>query len=64
MLLDPPSTQPTASSTVPFRRDQDFVYRDILSKIDRRCLQSGSRVALVGLGGVGYVLTALLNPES
>jgi hypothetical protein len=46
-------TQPTPSSTVPFRRDRDFVHREILSEIQRRCFQPASRVALVGLGGVG-----------
>ena len=54
-LLDRPSVPPTPVSTVPFRRDGDFVYRDILSEIHRRCSQPASRVALVGLGGVGYV---------
>jgi hypothetical protein len=55
------STSPTApsqplpgpSSTVPFRRDPDFVDRDILPEIHRKCSQPASRVALVGLGGVG-----------
>jgi len=46
-------TRPTLSSTVPFRRDRDFVHREILSEIQARCSQSASRVALVGLGGVG-----------
>jgi hypothetical protein len=53
MLLDPLFTRPTPSSTVPFRRDRDFVHREILSEIQRRCFQPASRVALVGLGGVG-----------
>lgn len=42
------------SSTVPFPRDHDFVDRDILKEVKSKCLPS-SRVALVGLGGVGYV---------
>jgi hypothetical protein len=42
------------SSTVPFRRDRDFVDRDILSEIRQKCSLPASRVALVGLGGVGY----------
>ncbi|KAN0069055.1 TPR-like protein [Elaphomyces granulatus] len=46
-------TRPTPSSTVPFRRDRDFVHREILSGIQIRCSQPASRVALVGLGGVG-----------
>lgn len=48
-----PSPQPTPSSTVPFRRDRDFVDRDILSELHQRCSQPASRAALVGLGGVG-----------
>ncbi|KAN0085309.1 hypothetical protein V8E54_001776 [Elaphomyces granulatus] len=47
------STRPIPSSTVPFRRDRDFVHREILSEIQTRCSQPASRVALVGLGGVG-----------
>ena len=47
------STLPIPSSTVPFRRDRDFVYREILSEMQSRCSQPASRVALVGLGGVG-----------
>lgn len=41
------------SSTVPFRRDNGFVYRDTLAEIHARCAQPAARVALVGLGGVG-----------
>ncbi|KAH8586899.1 P-loop containing nucleoside triphosphate hydrolase protein, partial [Bisporella sp. PMI_857] len=44
---------PTPSSTVPFRRDKDFVDRDILVEINQKCSLPASRVALVGLGGVG-----------
>jgi hypothetical protein len=47
------SLQPKPSSTVPFRRDRDFVYRDILSDIHTKCSEPSARVALVGLGGVG-----------
>jgi hypothetical protein len=45
--------RPIPSSTVPFRRDPDFVDRDILPEIHQRCSKPASRVALVGLGGVG-----------
>ncbi|KAI9759097.1 MAG: hypothetical protein M1840_003516 [Geoglossum simile] len=45
--------RPTPSSTVPFRRDPHFVDREILAEIDCKSQQSASRVALVGLGGVG-----------
>ncbi|KAI9661687.1 MAG: hypothetical protein M1821_008925 [Bathelium mastoideum] len=49
-----PQALPRALSTVPFRRDPDFVDRgDTLAQIDQRCCQSAGRVALVGLGGVG-----------
>jgi NACHT NTPase-like protein len=48
-----PDPRPTPSSTVPFRRDRDFVHREILSEIQTRCSLPASRVALVGLGGVG-----------
>ena len=41
-------------STVPFRRNADFVDRDdILARIKEKCSQPSGRVALVGLGGVG-----------
>jgi len=45
---------------VPFQRDLAFIGReDILAKIDANIRQTAllahSRVAIVGLGGVGYV---------
>ncbi|KAJ5733743.1 hypothetical protein N7493_002529 [Penicillium malachiteum] len=49
-----PETPPAPLSTVPFHRDRDFVSRDTL--LDRICEKSsvpGSRIALVGIGGVG-----------
>ncbi|MCJ1273889.1 hypothetical protein MMC21_001682 [Puttea exsequens] len=47
-------TPPSASSTVPFRRDQEFVERGALcDQIYQRCAVIGSWTALVGLGGVG-----------
>ncbi|KAI0547607.1 P-loop containing nucleoside triphosphate hydrolase protein [Xylaria curta] len=49
-----PETPPKPSFNVPFRRDADFVARrTILDQIHEICLQPASRVALVGLGGVG-----------
>ncbi|KAL9086085.1 MAG: hypothetical protein Q9165_007297 [Trypethelium subeluteriae] len=45
--------RPIPSSTVPFRRDQHFVDRQVLADIDCRSQQPASRLALVGLGGVG-----------
>ena len=41
------------SSTVPFRRDKDFVKRRSLDRIHQICAEPASRAALVGLGGVG-----------
>lgn len=53
-----PTPQPFAS--IPFRRDRNFVDRgEILKQVDTHCSQPASRVALVGLGGVGYVQTAM-----
>ncbi|KAJ5955445.1 hypothetical protein N7501_009724 [Penicillium viridicatum] len=49
-----PETPPNPLSTVPFARDRDFVSRDILlGRIREKCSIPGSRIALVGLGGVG-----------
>ncbi|KAL9002859.1 MAG: hypothetical protein Q9188_004243 [Gyalolechia gomerana] len=48
-----PQRQPKPSSTVPFRRDPDFVDRDVLTQIEQKCSKPASRTALVGLGGVG-----------
>ncbi|KAB2109475.1 hypothetical protein AG0111_0g2147 [Alternaria gaisen] len=49
-----PETPPQRSCFVPFRRDPDFVDRGtLLDQIRERCAAPASRVALVGLGGVG-----------
>lgn len=49
-----PETPPPPSSTVPFRRDPDFVDRGtLLDRILEKGSASPSRIALVGLGGVG-----------
>ena len=51
---DRPETPPQPSCFVPFRRDPDFVGRTtLLERIDKQCSVPASRVALVGLGGVG-----------
>jgi N-terminal domain on NACHT_NTPase and P-loop NTPases len=52
-VIDQPSSLPRPSSNVPFRRDRDFVHREILSEVKEKCSKPASRVALVGLGGVG-----------
>ncbi|KAH8589491.1 hypothetical protein B0O99DRAFT_692387 [Bisporella sp. PMI_857] len=47
-------TPPNPSVVIPFSRDADFVERGIiLDQIYQKCAVSGSRTALVGLGGVG-----------
>ncbi|GAM42311.1 hypothetical protein TCE0_044f16170 [Talaromyces pinophilus] len=52
--LERPETPPNPVSTVPFRRDPDFVSRDtLLDLINEKSSVPGSRIALVGLGGVG-----------
>jgi hypothetical protein len=49
-----PETPPSPSSTVPFLRDPDYVDRQaLLERVRAKCSISGSRTALVGLGGVG-----------
>jgi hypothetical protein len=40
-------------STMPFRRDEDFVYCDSLAALHRMCDGPGRCAALVGFGGVG-----------
>ena len=52
-LVEGSPPKPNPSSTVPFRRDSDFVYRDILAEVKEKCSKPASRAALVGLGGVG-----------
>ncbi|KAF1850065.1 TPR-like protein [Cucurbitaria berberidis CBS 394.84] len=52
-LADRTPVGPTPSSTVPFRRDPHFVDRQMLAEIDCRSQKPASRLALVGLGGVG-----------
>jgi hypothetical protein len=51
---------PSPSSTVPFRRDADFVDRrtypdgkTLLEQIQQQCAAPAARVALVGIGGAG-----------
>ncbi|KAK3357871.1 hypothetical protein B0T25DRAFT_517237 [Lasiosphaeria hispida] len=48
--------EPQPFPTIPFPRDHDFVNRgDILGQLCQRCSEPAGRVALVGLGGIGYV---------
>lgn len=53
-LLARPEIPPSPFCAIPFRRDPDFVDRSmLLERIRERCSAPASRVALVGLGGVG-----------
>ncbi|KAF2813025.1 TPR-like protein [Mytilinidion resinicola] len=52
-LKDQRPAKPLPSSTVPFRRDDDFISRDSLDKVRQICAKPAARAALVGLGGVG-----------
>jgi hypothetical protein len=48
----PQTTRP--SLAIPFRRDPDFVDRDtLLDELKEQCSAPASRLALVGVGGVG-----------
>lgn len=49
-----PETPPAPLSTVPFRRDPDYVARGtLLDQIYEKGTTPSARIALVGLGGVG-----------
>jgi len=49
-----PASRP--SLVIPFGRDKDFIVRgDVLDQINHHLDSAGSRVALVGLGGIGSV---------
>ncbi|KAH7111790.1 hypothetical protein B0J11DRAFT_585727 [Dendryphion nanum] len=53
-LISPPKCpqpRPLPSSTVPFRRDDDFISRDALNRVHQICARPAARAALVGLGG-------------
>lgn len=55
VALERPETPPRPSSNVPFRRDPDFVDRkELTDQIHAKLSAPTARVALVGLGGVGY----------
>ena len=45
--------KPPPCSTVPFRRDKDFIHCETLAELHRQCAEPAARVALIGLGGVG-----------
>ena len=57
--LEREESPPLPSTNVPFRRDPHFVQRgDLLDQIHEKLATSAGRVALVGLGGVGYAVRA------
>ena len=43
---------------MPFRRDPDFVSREELDTVNEKLSIPAARVALVGLGGVGYAASS------
>ncbi|PCD20337.1 hypothetical protein AU210_016204 [Fusarium oxysporum f. sp. radicis-cucumerinum] len=51
---EPPEPTPPPFASIPYLHDPTFVERgDILDQIGRQCSEPASRVAIVGLGGVG-----------
>ena len=49
----PRPAPPAPSIVIPFRRDRDFVQRSLLNDIVQLATEPGTRIGLVGLGGVG-----------
>ncbi|KAH7119546.1 hypothetical protein B0J11DRAFT_582076 [Dendryphion nanum] len=50
----PPETPPSPSCTIPFCHDPDFIDRGtLLDQVLKKCSAPASKIALVGLGGVG-----------
>jgi hypothetical protein len=53
-LEEEPQMPPKSLSTVPFRRDRDFVdHGSLLDQIDEKYLAPGAHIVITGLGGVG-----------
>jgi hypothetical protein len=50
-----PLPRPSPGTTSPFPRDPHFVDRDVLTEVLARSQTLCPRLALVGLGGVGYI---------
>ena len=54
--LERSETPPSPSLSIPFGPDADFVERgELLGQVQQKCAIPGSRTAMVGFGGVGYV---------
>ena len=51
--VDQGSPEDMLRSTIPFRRDRDFISCGYLDAVHRRCTKPAGCTALVGLGGVG-----------
>ena len=50
---------------IPFDRDADFVERrELFDQVLTKTAAPGSRTALVGLGGVGYVTNVVATTDS
>ncbi|KAF2462817.1 uncharacterized protein BDR25DRAFT_386033, partial [Lindgomyces ingoldianus] len=63
--LDRPETPLKPLAVIPFSRDADFIERsELFDQIQTKCAAPGSRTALVGLGGVGYVRRAQTTADS
>ncbi|KAK5099533.1 hypothetical protein LTR70_002434 [Exophiala xenobiotica] len=58
-ILVRPERPPCPLSLIPFRRDRDFVERDVLNDIWQRACEPAARIGLVGLGGVGKTQLAI-----
>jgi hypothetical protein len=52
-LRTKPRPSPPLSAIIPFRRDRDFVERDVFGDIWQRVFEPAARIGLVGLGGIG-----------
>jgi hypothetical protein len=53
LLLAKAETPPLPVSTLPFRRDPDFISRPELDLLQQRLSYPSARVALFGIGDVG-----------
>jgi hypothetical protein len=59
-----PETPPDPQILIPFPRDPDFVLRQpVFDHIEQKCAVLGSWAALVGLGGVGLVLSLVARDD-